>query len=706
MSDIFTIAQIDHNFWSDLNSDLYWPSVPMNLERIEILREVDGGELVLNSYLGVYHTEGSSQKCIIREIHGDRMLLEHLAENEVTTLLILDQQEFVAKHYGFYFDVNDRGQVGYVLVTQQYPENWSKLIDLDNNILMKALRQTLIALQIMQDHNIYHGGLSPLNIYLDENYDVKFGYFFHSGISSEFRKEFPLILRGLRLMDASFLAPEVKFAISGLRNNCLILPYNPIKADVFSLGSIILSIIQTAQICNEIHIGDSLCKNKEINKSSTYNSMRAQTNHLYRFIQQDLQNLKEKINKEIEKSNNEIVKNMLLNIMQVHYEERLDYAEILNVLENKPLLEEDTFTIIPCPDSTTEDPEYKTYAEILAVFFAFLGALQVFLPSDSKAILVLSRKLRTILSKYSNVLESAKTQQLSCLIRSPTSIYHGLECFFLRFFLLFKDENNLTKFLEQINPVLPKDVAAAYTKVFNEICQFNEILKDCLVSGLGDANLLDPSSWLFFFPKEFTVLPYAKVTSFALTPFANEFDAIIRCKFIEEELSKFITAGSELWSIYKDEILPNIFLANLFPGTTGYVTQNKRIFIKDYSHNNKDKSESARGAIFVVLLHEITHFLRRLSCRFLIDISRNKTPPDGSNPSAGYTFEDNIFGSRVHFITNRAASFLMIHNCTTKDAFQAEFKKINVQEEGQTTIINRYARGAFKGVKCPMRNRP
>ena len=78
---------------------------------------------------------------------------------------------------------------------------------------MKVLRQILIALKIVQDHNIYHGGLSPLNIYLDENYDIKLGNFFHSGKISSFHQEFPLVLRGLCLIDASFVAPEVKFAI-------------------------------------------------------------------------------------------------------------------------------------------------------------------------------------------------------------------------------------------------------------------------------------------------------------------------------------------------------------------------------------------------------------------------------------------------------------------------------------------------------------
>ena len=213
MSESSTIPEIDHNFWLGINQDLYWPSAPINLERIDKLSEVDTEELVQNFYSGRYSTSDSSKKCIIREIYGDRMLLEHLAQNEVKSLLRLHHQDFVAKHYGFYFDLHEDGKLKYVIVTEQYPENWTKLIDLDENILMKVLRQILIALKIVQDHNIYHGGLSPLNIYLDENYDIKLGNFFHSGKISSFHQEFPLVLRGLCLIDASFVAPEVKFAI-------------------------------------------------------------------------------------------------------------------------------------------------------------------------------------------------------------------------------------------------------------------------------------------------------------------------------------------------------------------------------------------------------------------------------------------------------------------------------------------------------------
>ena len=48
MSENSTIPQIDHSFWLDINQDLYWPSAPINLKRIDKLSGVDTEELVQN----------------------------------------------------------------------------------------------------------------------------------------------------------------------------------------------------------------------------------------------------------------------------------------------------------------------------------------------------------------------------------------------------------------------------------------------------------------------------------------------------------------------------------------------------------------------------------------------------------------------------------------------------------------------------------
>ena len=225
---------------------------------------------------------------------------------------------------------------------------------------------------------------------------------------------------------------------------------------------------------------------------------------------------------------------------------------------------------------------------------------------------------------------------------------------------------------------------------------------------MQDVNLLEPRGWSFFFPIDASTLPYSQFYSFASSPFPGDFKKILECKIIEEELSKFNKASGKLQDIYYNEILPNIYLGNLFPGTTGYTTTNRRIFIKDYSRKNGDASESIRGAICVVLLHEISHFLRRRSCSSREDWSREITPPDEDTPlakrgEAGFWLEKKLFGSRLNFINDAAARFLMNHSCTELEEFKAKFMQINVQEDGHTTTIHRAMRGKFKGVRCPMK---
>ena len=92
----------------------------------------------------------------------------------------------------------------------------------------------------------------------------------------------------------------------------------------------------------------------------------------------------------------------------------------------------------------------------------------------------------------------------------------------------------------------------------------------------------------------------------------QEFRNIANCSFIQDIIKRYLTENNTFENVFESEILPAVYLIRMFPGTTGFITPNKRIFIKDYSYNNTD--DSARGAIYVVLLHEITHYVRRLLC--------------------------------------------------------------------------------------------
>lgn len=72
------------------------------------------------------------EQCIIRESSGNKLIVEYLAREEVTILQYLIDQDFIVKHYGFYLNFIDQGQLKYVMVYQEYPHTWEDLKNYDN----------------------------------------------------------------------------------------------------------------------------------------------------------------------------------------------------------------------------------------------------------------------------------------------------------------------------------------------------------------------------------------------------------------------------------------------------------------------------------------------------------------------------------------------------------------------------------------------
>ena len=254
---------------------------------------------------------------------------------------------------------------------------------------------------------------------------------------------------------------------------------------------------------------------------------------------------------------------------------------------------------------------------------------------------------------------------------------------------------------------MPLDLSNYYETIFNTICKFkNEIIKDYVISGLANVNLLATNGWSYVFPIDPTKILYNNYIPFQSTHLIQEFRNIANCSFIQDIIKRYLTENNTFENVFESEILPAVYLIRMFPGTTGFITPNKRIFIKDYSYNNTD--DSARGAIYVVLLHEIIHYVRRLPCKTRTEFSMAKTPPteiyakDGRG-EAGFEAETIIFGSPVAYITDSAARELIRHDHSDLNDFKKKFIGANIFGEEKKVIINR-AGGRFKGVLCPMKN--
>ena len=710
MSEKSTTDQVDNAIWSKHFPDLYWSFKPIDLSQGIVINQVNTNELVLTFYSGVYGAPDFAKQCIIREISGAKILLEHLAREEAVSLKYLKHHDFLAKHYGFYFEGNGQDQIRYVLVFQKYPHNWDYLRNLgDEEQKLKSVRQAMNALKIMQDRGLYHGSLSPVNLYLDTDLNLKIGNLLHSGLIGIMSNNFAWNLRGACLIDKTYVAPELRFALLCFQKNILIHPFNPLKADVFSLGACILTTIPNTQIFNELQGLESRAySNEEINKSDICNTIRMRQNNLFTHVQESIVKLQEKIQGEINKCENEKVQFILMGSMDVYYENRCSYISLLNLLENIQPMGPRLLRIMPSIDSSTEDPEFQIYAETLKQFIGSLVSARPIHYTHDEDIMVFFSVIENILYRYEEKLNLAKRKQLFCAVGSPTNIYHGIQCFFHRFFKLLQDLSKIRMFLQDINQILPEQLSDYCINIFNKICHLNDIEKDLVVSGLQVVDLLNPRGWFYFFPRDTRALSYCEFYPFNSSPFLNDFNKFIECEFIKEELRSFLKCDADIQNVYDNEILPNIYLGNLFPSTAGFTSQNRRIFIKDYSRKSRDTSDSARGAIFIVLVHEISHFLRRLTCERREDWSRERiTLEEGNSSESGesrFKLEKILFGSRINFINDAAARFLSAHTCMELEQFKAEFMRINVQDEGHTTRINRGPRGAFKGVRCPMRN--
>ena len=418
MSDKAITDHVNHEIWTEDFPDLYWPSKPVDLYRADRIQQIITKEFVLNSYSGSYRSSDSMQQCIIREISGNKLILEYLAREEATNLQYLADQDFIAKHYGFYLNSIDQGQLKYVMVFQEYPHTWENLKNYDNEeIKIKLSRQALNALMIMQDLRIYHGSLSALNMYLDSNFNLKIGNFLHSGVMGTMQDNFSWILRGLSLIEKNYASPEQRFALFCLKNGFLIHPYNPIKADIFSLGACILTTVPNTKIFNQLKgLGPRHYRNTKINKSSAYNNKLLKLDNRFMHVKKSIDTLEREINKEICKCRNERVQFLLLGMMNVYYEDRSDYAELLNILNNVKKVDLDGLKILPSIESSTEDPEYQVYADILKSFNKSLQRARSLMSLSDNHLLVFVKEINRILNRYKEEFQIAKRQQLSCLI--------------------------------------------------------------------------------------------------------------------------------------------------------------------------------------------------------------------------------------------------------------------------------------------------
>ena len=234
----------------DSQDSLRWRRLPEEVEQGECFKETSKGIGKLSYYKGKFAIESQRKACIIREFIAEGPEVSSKAENELYYMKRLLNIP-VVPIFGFVLEplADSQNLFKYTLVTQAYEKSLENSINEDVTIKLKLLFQLVQLLYILKQKKIFHGGLRPEFIYIDENDKIVFGDLFwmytQTSYSSDYVAEY---LSSLALLEDTFLAPEI--LILKNNKNCQIEKIDFIAADTFSIGLLILYLFNVYRSYN------------------------------------------------------------------------------------------------------------------------------------------------------------------------------------------------------------------------------------------------------------------------------------------------------------------------------------------------------------------------------------------------------------------------------------------------------------------------
>ena len=123
---------------------------------------------------------------------------------------------------------------------------------------------------------------------------------------------------------------------------------------------------------------------------------------------------------------------------------------------------------------------------------------------------------------------------------------------------------------------------------------------------------------------------------------------------IQEVLNHFHKSEIPL-NILLDRATKDIYLFKFPEHHYGFTTTNQQIMINLFS-----EAFVKKGAAFIILLHELAHYLQRADCSTVEEAMERKSfGPEGEG---GRLLEVMLFGHTVHHLTGAAANFLLQDN--------------------------------------------
>jgi hypothetical protein len=166
---------------------------------------------------------------------------------------------------------------------------------------------------------------------------------------------------------------------------------------------------------------------------------------------------------------------------------------------------------------------------------------------------------------------------------------------------------------------------------------------------------------------------------------------------LRQQISTFLPSNCVLSKELLLKIINNTnIISFMMPGCDGFTTYDLKIFIRNFKCRNDVLS---LGANFMVFLHELCYYLRRLKCTVRNSVKNSNTPErvirkfNGEQISvreAGYEFEHLFFG-RIHRHVNVSGAERLLRGGygQSLQEFQKEFAKANKSIECEYIAFQR-----------------
>ena len=225
----------------------------------------------------------------------------------------------------------------------------------------------------------------------------------------------------------------------------------------------------------------------------------------------------------------------------------------------------------------------------------------------------------------------------------------------------FKDQHNLGKFCMSLSNQI-QILSHFPLHIQNALCGLFLTLNEYYSDVIG-----------YMFKKLNRNLKYEAISSDWATDFI---DRAANPPF-SDILAKFNTSGEDLRCILQ-AMTHNIILIEMPKFTSGLTLISQIIAIKLF----KQKA-GAKGASFIVYLHELAHYLQRIKCNTVLEAGEKKSLDNFRVSEGGNLLEETLFGKVLDRVSIPAAQFTI--SCSSSislEDFQRKFDELNANVHG------------------------